>query len=56
MINAVVSDEYLSSLEIRFAMVKNYMMFYIVDNKQINFIRFMYGRRDWINILRNSAT
>ena len=52
LLNAVVLDEYLSSKGVRFAMVKNYMMFYVVYGERINFIRFMYGRRDWISILK----
>jgi len=35
-------------------MVKNYMMFYIVEEKQINIIRFLYGHRDWMSILENT--
>jgi plasmid stabilization system protein ParE len=49
----VVPDENLASKGLRFMMVKNYMMFYVVDNKDINIIRFLYGRRDWITILGN---
>jgi plasmid stabilization system protein ParE len=47
-----VPDEYLASMGFRFVMVKNYMIFYIVEEKQINIIRFLYGHRDWINILK----
>jgi len=49
----VVSDEYLASIGFRFAMVKNYMIFYTVEEKQINIIRFLYGYRDWMTILGN---
>jgi plasmid stabilization system protein ParE len=35
----------------RFTMVKNYMLFFKVKEKQINVIRFLYGPRDWENIL-----
>ncbi len=55
LLNAVVLDEYLANKGIRFAMVKNYMMFYVVKNKKINFIRFLYGRRDWVNILAGAG-
>jgi plasmid stabilization system protein ParE len=48
----VVPNEYLASIGFRFTMVKNYMLFYIVEEKQINMVRFLYGRRDWINILK----
>ena len=48
---AVVPNEYLASIGFRFTMVKKYMIFYIVEDKSINIIRFLYGHRDWINIL-----
>jgi plasmid stabilization system protein ParE len=37
----------------RFTMVKNYMLFYKVKQKVINIERFLYGHRDWVNILEN---
>jgi plasmid stabilization system protein ParE len=46
-----VPDEYLASKGFRFVMVKNYMLFYKVKEKQINIDRFLYGHREWINIL-----
>jgi plasmid stabilization system protein ParE len=51
----LVRDDYLASKGIRWAGVKNYMMFYIVDDKdeKINLVRFLYGRRDWIRILKD---
>jgi plasmid stabilization system protein ParE len=51
-----VPDKYLASLGYRFTMVNNYMMFYIVENKTINISRFLYGHRDWINILGETET
>jgi plasmid stabilization system protein ParE len=52
-----VSDEYLAKNGLRFVMIKNYIMFYIIneDEKAVNVIRFLYGRRDWNNILRYSV-
>jgi toxin ParE1/3/4 len=48
-----VPDEYLAEKGIKFVMVKNYMLFFIVgeDEKTVYVIRFLYGRRDWKNIL-----
>ena len=46
-----VPDEYLASKGFRFTMVKNYMLFYKVKEKQINIDRFLYGHRDWMNLL-----
>ncbi|MDR0320513.1 MAG: type II toxin-antitoxin system RelE/ParE family toxin [Treponema sp.] len=49
----VVPDEYWASKGFRFTMVKNYILFYKVKEKQINIDRFLYGHRDWMNILAN---
>jgi plasmid stabilization system protein ParE len=50
-----VIDEYLAKKGIKFVKIKNFLMFYTVedDDKIVNIIRFLYGRRDWINILKN---
>jgi len=51
-----VNDEFLSSLGIRSIKVKNYLVFYYVEDsdtiKTINLVGFMYNKRDWINILK----
>ena len=49
-----VSDDYLARKGIKFVKIKNYMMFYIIDEeeKTVTIIRFLYGRRDWKNILK----
>jgi toxin ParE1/3/4 len=51
-----VSDEYLAKKGLKFVMIKNYIMFYTIneDEKTVRVIRFLYGRRDWKNILKNS--
>jgi len=46
-----VPDEYLASKGYRFALVNNYMIFFLVKEKHIETIRFLYGYRDWMNIL-----
>ena len=51
-----VPDEYLASKGYRFTMVKNYMIFYKVMEKHIEIIRFLYGYRDWMNILVNNSS
>ena len=48
-----VSDEYLALKGYRFALVKNYMIFFTLIEKQIEIIRFLYGPMDWMNILKN---
>ena len=51
-----VHDKFLSSLGIRSIKVKNYIVFYYIeDNKNkkfVNLVSFMYNKRDWANILK----
>ena len=51
---AVVDDPVLKSWGIRFTLVKNYMAFYTVseEEKRIYIVRFLYGKRDWVTILK----
>ena len=52
--HALVSDEGLAAQGIRWLMVDNYMVFYVVSekNRTVVVIRILYGRRDWINLLK----
>jgi plasmid stabilization system protein ParE len=49
-----VPDEYLRTKGIKYVMVKKYMMFYTIDEdkKTVNVTRFLYGPRNWRNILK----
>ncbi|MDR1950293.1 MAG: type II toxin-antitoxin system RelE/ParE family toxin [Spirochaetaceae bacterium] len=49
-----VPDDYLAEIGLRFVMVKNFILFYTVngEKQKVYGIRFLYGRRDWKNILR----
>jgi len=51
----LVQNKYLASKGIRFIMVKKYMLIYKIDenNNTVFLYRFIYCRRDWINILTN---
>ena len=48
-----VSDEYLARKGVKFAKIKNYTLFYTIneDKKIVTVIRFLYSKRDWQNIL-----
>jgi len=50
----LVYDEYLAEKKLKFVIIKNYLLFYTVneDEKTVNVIRFLYARRDWKNILK----
>jgi toxin ParE1/3/4 len=53
----LVHDKYLAGLGYRLISVKNYLIFYIIgdDNIHIKIVRFLYGKRDWINILKEKT-
>ena len=50
---ALVSDERLAMQGVRAIPVKNYLIFYIVDDfmKSVTIIRVLYGKRDWVSLL-----
>ena len=50
----LIKDRYLASLGIRLISVDNYLMFYIVNEKEklVSVIRFLYSKRDWLNLLK----
>ena len=56
-IRPLVRDEYLASLGYRSIKVKNYIIFYIIgnDNKHVKIVRFLYNKRNWINILKEKT-
>ncbi|MCD7956327.1 MAG: type II toxin-antitoxin system RelE/ParE family toxin [Lachnospiraceae bacterium] len=49
----LVDDPLLSSWEIRFIIIKNYLAFYVIseEEKLVHIIRFLYGKRNWLLIL-----
>ena len=54
----LVQNKYLASKGIRFIMVKNYMLVYTIDenNNTVFLYRFIYCRRDWVNILTSDVS
>ena len=50
-----VHDEYLAGKGVKYITIKNFLMFYTIDEKDkiVNILRFLYCRRDWKNILKN---
>ena len=52
--HALVDDEILAGRGVRFFRVRNYLVFYAIreEIKTVVIERFLYGRRDWITILR----
>jgi addiction module RelE/StbE family toxin len=48
---AIIDDELIKKLEIRKMIVDNYIVFYRIKDNNIEIVRVMYGRRNWINLL-----
>lgn len=51
---ALVSDHYLASNGYRKIVVKNHLVFFIIreEEKTVSVMRVLYGRRDWMNLLK----
>ena len=51
---SIVDDPFLRAQRIRFIVVKKYLAFYMIDesNHIVHIIRFLYGKRDWIAVLK----
>lgn len=52
--HGIADDPVLRSLNVRIAPVKNYLVFCTVSHEEgvVTVLRFLYGKRDWISILR----
>ncbi|MBQ9531811.1 MAG: type II toxin-antitoxin system RelE/ParE family toxin [Eubacterium sp.] len=52
---SVVNDAVLAAQGIRMINITNYSAFYVVreESKSITVLRFLFSRRDWINILKD---
>lgn len=53
----VIQDRVLSARGIRYVKVDNYLAFYFIDEEKcaVYVIRFLYGKRNWISILREGT-
>ena len=50
-IYTIIDDDIIRKLNIRKLVVDNYIVFYRIKNDNIEIVRIMYGRRNWINLL-----
>lgn len=48
---AIIDEDIIKKLEIRKLIVDNYIVFYRIKNSNIQIVRVMYERRNWINLL-----
>ena len=51
-VHAVIDDPVLSAWGIRFTVIDNYLAFFTIIGDTVYIIRFLYGKRDWISILK----
>ena len=51
---ALIDDPVLKAWGLRFTVIGNYLAFYVINKEERNIavVRFLYGKRDWITILR----
>ncbi len=47
----IIDDDLIKKFKIRKLIVDNYIVFYRIKNDNIEVVRIMYGRRNWINLL-----
>ena len=52
-VRPIIKDELIAALNLRAIKVKNYVVYYSVNEKiqTIRLVRFLYNKSDWINIL-----
>lgn len=48
---SIIDDDLIKKLEIRKLIVDNYIVFYRIKNDNVEIVRIMYGRRNWISLL-----
>ncbi|MBR1757744.1 MAG: type II toxin-antitoxin system RelE/ParE family toxin [Lachnospiraceae bacterium] len=53
--HAIVDDPFFKTHKIRFVMIKNYLAFYVIDHDKqvVHILRFLYGKRNWISVLKH---
>ena len=50
-IYSIIDDDLIKTFEIRKLIVNNYIVFYRIKKDNIEIVRIMYERRNWINLL-----
>ena len=50
-IHSIIDDDLIKKIEIRKLIVNNYIIFYRIKKDNIEIVRIMYGKRNWINLL-----
>ena len=50
--HAIVDDPMLYAWGIRFTVINNYLAFFTILGDTVYIVRFLYGKRDWIGILK----
>ncbi len=48
---SIIDDDIIKSFKIRKLVIDNYIVFYRINDENIQIVRVMYGRRNWITLL-----
>ena len=48
---SIIDDDIIKRFKIRKLVIDNYIVFYRINNENIQIVRVMYGRRNWITLL-----
>ena len=48
---SIIDDDIIKRFKIRKLVVDNYIVFYRINDENIQIVRVMYGRRNWITLL-----
>ena len=49
---ALIDEEYIKRMEMRKIIIKNHIIFYIINNNNVEIVRIMNSRRNWIKLLK----
>ena len=54
----IVQDPFLAYFNVRFVVVKNYLLFFTIDESEkiVHIIRFLYAKSDWKRILQDDLS
>ncbi len=50
-IHPLVNDTYLNQLGYRMIPIDNFLLFYVIENKEVQIHRFIYGKRNYLQFL-----
>lgn len=49
---ALIDEEYIKKMEMRKIIAENYIIFYIINKDNVEIVRIMYNKTNWIKLLK----